>query len=196
MNLPIPEIFIIGGLSIDTLHINGEVHRAIGGAAMYTALATQCAGAAATLFAPKPEPMEALLAPVHTRVQWEGLRIDSKDLPHLEIAHHGAGKATLLSAQWGAENRMQPDDLPADLSAYAAVHVAAMGTAARQLGLLPACRERGARQISAGTYAHVVYNETENVRALFEAADIFFMNANDANGLFGSLEKARPTQGR
>ncbi len=196
MNLSQPEIFIIGGVSIDTLNINGEVHRAIGGAAMYTALAAQCAGAAATLFAAKPEPMEALLAPVDSRVQWNGLRIDPKDLPRLEIAHHGGGKATLLSAEWGAENRMQPDDLPADLSAYAAVHVAAMGTAARQLGFLRACRERGALQISAGTYAHVVYNETENVRALFEAADLFFMNANEAKMLFGSLEKARTTQGR
>ena len=189
-------IFVVGGVSIDTLHIKGEVHESIGGAAMYTSLAAQRAGAVATLFAPKPHPLPALLAPVDARVLWDGPQIEPEDIPRLEIAHHGGGKATLLSAQWGAEHRMQPDDLPADLSAYVAVHVAAMGTAARQFGFLHACRERGARQISAGTYAHVVYNETENVCALFEAADLFFMNANEANGLFGSLEKARATQGR
>lgn len=163
---------------------------------MYTALAAQRAGAAVTLFAPKPDPLPALLAPVDARILWDGPQIEPEDIPRLEIAHHGGGKATLISAQWGAENWMQPDDLPADLSAYVAVHVAAMGTAARQLGFLRVCRERGARQISAGTYAHVVYNETEDVRTLFESADLFFMNANEANGLFGSLEKARTTPGR
>ena len=36
----------------------------------------------------------------------------------------------------------------------------------------------------------------ELAEQLAEAADLFFMNANEANGLFGSFEKARPTQGR
>jgi len=42
-----------------------------------------------------------------------------------------------------------------------------------------------------GTYARLVYGDTERVRQLFELADLFFMNENEANGLFGSVDKAR-----
>jgi ribokinase len=36
-----------------------------------------------------------------------------------------------------------------------------------------------------------VYGNTEGVRRLFEQADLFFMNENEANGLFGSVDKVR-----
>jgi ribokinase len=52
---------------------------------------------------------------------------------------------------------------------------------------------RGTRQqprISVGTYARLVYGETAHVRALLACADLFFMNENEATGLFGSIEQA------
>jgi ribokinase len=55
---------------------------------------------------------------------------------------------------------------------------------------LQACRERGARRISAGTYYRLVQSEPATVRALFEQADLFFMNENEATGLWGSLRVA------
>ena len=41
--------------------------------------------------------------------------------------------------------------------------------------------------ISAGTYSYVVKHEPETVLKLMTEADIFFMNENEANGLFGSI---------
>jgi sugar/nucleoside kinase (ribokinase family) len=46
-----------------------------------------------------------------------------------------------------------------------------------------------------GTYARLVYGDTERVRQLFEKANFFFMNENEANGLFGSVDKARTRAG-
>jgi ribokinase len=58
------------------------------------------------------------------------------------------------------------------------------------LDFLRACRGRGARHISAGTYHLIVQNEPATVRAIFEQADLFFMNENEATGLWGSLRVA------
>ena len=101
-----------------------------------------------------------------------------------------------MSARWGAEALLTPADLPDDLSGYRFVHIAALRSAQRQVDFLRGCRQRGAMRISAGTYGHVVYDETATVRALFEEADLFFMNENEANGLFGSVDAARTATGK
>jgi ribokinase len=163
---------------------------------MYTALGAWRAGDRATLLAPRPEPLPAALAPVAERVTWLGPRIPPDELTRLEIAHHGQGKATLLKAEWGAERKLTTDDLPDDLSGLDFVHIAALSSAARQLEFLRACRQRGARRISVGTYARLVYGETENVRALYREADLFFMNENEANGIFGSTANAHTEPGK
>ena len=162
---------------------------AAGGAALYTAAAAWRAGAAVTLLAPRPDPLPEFLQPAAARFPWIGPIIDPEQLPRLEIAHYGGGKAALLSAAWGAEALLTPADLPDDLSGYRFVHIAALRSAQRQVDFLRGCRQRGAMRISAGTYGHVVYDETATVRALFEEADLFFMNENEANGLFGSVER-------
>jgi ribokinase len=139
--------------------------------------------------------MPALLQPVVERITWFGPVIAPEDLPRLEIAHHGAGRATLVNASWGAEWRLTPQDLPSVMHQAACVHSAALSTAQRQLAFVQALRTtRGNRdtpRISVGTYARLVYGETETVRQLLRAADIFFMNANEAAGLFGSVAQAR-----
>ena len=186
------EILIIGTASLDVLHLNllnlPQVIRTIGGAGLYTALAAARAGARTTLFAPRPVHLPPELTQVEQYITWLGPVCETEALPKLEIVHHGGGKAELLGASWGAELRMTPADLPAALSRYRIIHIAALSSAQRQLDFLRACRERGAQHISAGTYARLAYGETANVRQLIAEADLFFMNDNEARGVYGALE--------
>lgn len=205
-----PQLLIAGVASLDVLHVAGRIEYSAGGAGMYTALAAWRTGARAseagvgetlrvslterssvraTLLAPRPHPLPAALAPVAERVDWIGPTVAPDEITQLEIVHHGGGKATLLKAEWGAERQLSPDNWPADLSGFEFVHIAALSSAQRQLEFLRACRERGARRISVGTYARLVYGETDHVRTLFHEADLFFMNENEANGLFGSAAR-------
>ncbi len=163
---------------------------------MYTALAAHKAGADVTLLAVRPTPMIDELQPVADRVQWLGPEISPNQIPKLEIAHYGGGKAQLLHASWGAEPLLTPDYLPPNVADFDLVHIAALSNAARQREFLNACRARNAKCISVGVYARVVYGETETVRGLQRDADLFFMNENEARGLFGSVEAAHTTAGK
>ncbi len=185
-----PRILVIGCASLDTLHIGGQTYHTIGGAGLYTALAAHYAGAQAVLLGPKPSPIPPVLQPVAQRLAWLGPEVPPEDLPRLEIAHHGEGRATLMGASWGAEAQLTMDNLPADLSGFDVVHIAALSSAQKMLGFLQACRARRASRISAGTYYRIVQNEPATVRAIFEQADLFFMNENEAIGLWGSLRVA------
>lgn len=190
------DLLVIGGASLDILHFAGRIATAAGGAGMYTAAAAHQSGASVTMLAPRPDPVPDPLRPVAARVEWLGPLVQPDQMPHFEIAHYGSGKARLVNALWGAEAVFSPDDLPVDLSTYRLVHIAALRSALRQLQFLLACRERGARCISVGTYARVVEREAENVQSMLEQADLFFMNENEACALFGSSENAYITPGR
>jgi ribokinase len=195
------DVFVIGTASSDVLHFAGQTTQAAGGAGMYTALAAQRAGARAGLFAPKPEPMPAVLQPVAERLVWSGPTVPAEDLPRLEIKHHGGGRATLVDASWGAEPQLTPATLPPEVTEASIVHIAALSTAQRQLDFLHVIQQRRSAVshrrllISVGTYARLVYGDSERVRQLYNQADIFFMNENEANGLFGTVEQARPRPG-
>lgn len=184
------NILVIGCASLDTLHVGGQTYETIGGAGLYTALAARYAGANATLLGPRPADVLPILQPASRRIEWVGPQVETSNMPHLEIAHHGAGKATLMNASWGAEAQLTTTDLPDDLSPFALVHVAALSSAHKMLDFVRACRDRGAQRISAGTYYRVVQSEPSTVRAIFEQADLFFMNENEAIGLWGSLRVA------
>jgi ribokinase len=75
------------------------------------------------------------------------------------------------------------------------VHIAALSTAQRQLDFVQAIitlrGERRQPRLSVGTYARLVYGETAQVHTLRAQADVFFMNENEATGLFGSVQQAR-----
>ena len=198
------DLFVIGTASLDTLHLaNGLTVQAAGGAGLYTALAAWRAGARVGLFAPKPEPIPEPLRPVAERLHWIGPVIEPEALPRLEIAHHGGGKATLLSASWGAENQLIPASMPNEVTQARFVHMAALSSAQRQLEFLQNIKRKGPKpqgrkvgqDISVGTYARLVYGDTAGVRRLFEQAGIFFMNENEANGLFGGVDQARTRPG-
>jgi len=190
-------VFVIGTASLDILHLPNEqtVHTA-GGAGMYTALAASRASVSAGLFAPRPKPMPDPLKPIAKKLYWIGPTIPPDALPRLEIKHHSGGRATLINASWGAEALVRPDSIPDEINQSAIVHIAALSTAQRQLDFLHRLKN-GSRHplISAGTYAHLVYNDPDRVRELFARADIFFMNENEANGLFGRVDKAQTRPG-
>lgn len=192
---PSQPIGVIGTASYDILHVAGNVIHTIGGAGLYTALAAYRAGARAHLMAPRPEPLPPLFAPVIERIHWTGPTIAPGALPRLEIEHHGQGRATLLNASWGAEAELVPSALSLDKSRMAIIHIAALSSARRQLEFVKAIRtldgEDMMTRISVGTYARLVNNEPEMVQQIFQLADCFFMNENEASMLFGTIHRAR-----
>jgi hypothetical protein len=137
-----------------------------------------------------------MLQPVADRLAaWLGPLVTPEELPHFEIAYHG-GETTYLKAWFGAELNLTPASLPQDLSIYDCIHIIPLGDAQRQLSFLQACRQRGGKRISVGTYLDSIINQSEAVRPLMDQADIFFMNGNEAVGLFGSVELARTRPGK
>ncbi len=192
------DLLVIGGASLDILHLPGRDQpvTAPGGAALYTAAAAQRAGASVLMLAPRPDPAPAALQPAIAAIPWIGPTIAPEQLPRLEIAHFGGGRAALLGAAWGAEALLTADHLPDELSPFRFVHIAALRSAQRQLDFLHACRQRGAATISAGTYSHVVRDEPAVVKALLEQADLFFLNEHEARGLFGAVDAASTAAGK
>jgi sugar/nucleoside kinase (ribokinase family) len=186
-------LLVVGGVTLDLLHLpTGETAHTPGGAGTYVSLAANLAGADVSLFAQRPEPLPPSFQPIAASLNWFGARITAKDVPQLEIAHYGGGRAALLHAQWGAQRKLSPAQLPSDLSNYAFVHIPPIGTAQKQLEFLRACRARGILRVSVGTYSHVVRDEIDVVRQLFREADMFFLNENEANGLFGEGNDPEP----
>ena len=190
------DVLVVGVASLDRLHFCGRSESSAGGAGMYTAAAAHRARALVAMFAPLPRPMPAQLQPAAERLKWFGPHVSPDRLPHFEITHHGSGVASLDRAKWGSEAELNPTGLPVDLSSFTLVHIAALSSARRQLQFLNSCRQRGARLISVGTYGRVVQREKETVRALIQQADMFFMNENEAIGLFGSADAAVAVPGK
>jgi sugar/nucleoside kinase (ribokinase family) len=191
-----PHLLIIGGASSDILHLQSKTIPSAGGAGMYTAMAAHRSGAQVSLFSPRPNPAPEILQPVANRLhEWFGPVVSPDGLPHFEISYRG-GKTEYIKATFGAESILTPDMLPNDLSTYDCVHVIPLGDAQRQLTFIQACRERGAKRISAGTYLASVREVPHLVRDIMQQTDLFFMNQSEAVGLFGSLESARTEAGK
>jgi sugar/nucleoside kinase (ribokinase family) len=190
------SLLVIGGASLDSLHFRGRTAASAGGAGMYTAMAARRCGVDASLFAPRPDPMPAVLQPVADRLRgWLGPTVAPAELPAFEISHEG-GTTTYLKAFFGSESALTPDQLPGDLSGYDIVHVVPLGDPRRQIELIQGSRERGARLISAGTYIDSVHAAPALVRRILDLTDIFFLNGEEAAALFGSLESAATDAGK
>ena len=165
-----PTILIIGGVSRDILHIGGRAIASAGGAGLYTSMAAHRSGAKVSLFAPRPDPVPKMFQPVAQRLAaWLGPEVSPGALPRFEIARQGA-QATYRQASFGAEAYLAPENLPPDLSSYDSVHIVPLGDVGRQLAFLGACRQRGARLISAGTYLDAVLGDPAAVGAVMEQA--------------------------
>lgn len=184
------RILVVGGVTIDTIHLPHKPDPLVrpGGAGLFTARGAIEAGGPVTLFAQRPDPTPDLLVPHATALDWIGPVIPVNDLPRLEIVHFGGGKAELRSAYWGAQLNLSPKELPDDLSCYAYVHIAALGPTRKQIDFVRECRRRGANGVTAGTYGRAAYGEPQQVRILLSLCDAFFMNRNEAFGLFRSLQ--------
>ena len=189
------HVLVIGSPSLDILHFAGQTQASAGGAGMYTAMAARRSGAQVSIFSPCPQPVPAVLQPVAARLQaWLGPRVAPTELPRFEISHQG-DEATYLTFFIGAEADLMPDMLPDDLSPYDGIHIIPLGDAHRQNSFLQACRQRGAKCISLGTFIDSVMNDSDMVRSSMEQSDVFFMNEKEAISLFGSVEKARTWPG-
>lgn len=189
------SLLIIGGASLDVLHLQNETKKSSGGAGMYTALAAARAGASVTMFAPRPDPLPPELAPLAERVNWIGPIVPPEQLPSFEIAHYGKGKAELVSARWGAEALLTPENLPAIDFDADIVYCGPLADPARQLAFIRHFKARGYRT-AVGTYFRAVSNFRELVRQTQIDADIFFCNENEARGLWEFQDAPRVDAGK
>ena len=186
-----PRLLVVGCVSLDTIHVEQSndklTFETLGGAGLYTALAARAAGAIVTLYAPRTAPLPDKFQRVIEVIDWIGPVVTPGEMPSLEIVHHGGGRASLVSARWGAEQRLVPEALADSLEDFAAAHIAALSSAERQSAFALGCRSRGIPKVSAGTYARLAYGNPQGVRDLLAQCDFFFMNANEACGMFGAV---------
>ena len=190
------RLLVIGGASIDVLHLEDRTVESVGGAGMYTAMAARRCGAHVSMLSPRPDPPPERLKPIAGHlVEWLGPDISPEQMLQFEISYRG-GKTEYLKMSLDAVAMLSPSMLPADLSKYDLVHVDPRGDATKQLSFVQACRQRGAKQISAGTGLFIAEEQPQAVRAVMEQADCFFMNDLEARAVFGSLESAQTEPGK
>jgi len=190
------QLLVIGSPSLDTIHVGGKTFRSVGGAGMYVALAAVKSGTCVSVLGLRPEPVPEEMQAFASQLEaWLGPVVPVERMPQFEIAHHGA-EARYLRQSLESESALDLTLLPADLSVYDAVHITAMGSPATQQAFFHACRARQARRISLGTGVVNISTEPALTRQLLEAADLFFMNEEEALTLFGSLAKIQIRPGQ
>lgn len=190
------HLLVIGGASSDILHLADQTVACAGGAGMYTAMAARRSGIQAAMFGPRPDPCPEDLKPVAKHLsEWLGPVVAPDQMPHFEISYQ-QGKTDYIKALLDAELILAPTALPADLSGYDLVHVVPLGDTAKQLTFVQACRERGAKRISAGTWLRGAVEQTQTVQAVINHSDYFFMNIGEAEAIFGSLDAAHTQPGK
>lgn len=186
-----PRLLVVGGASMDRIHVAGEVVETPGGAGLYTALAAARAGARVTMMAPVPDPMPASLAPARDLIEWIGPTVDLDGLPRFEIAYDSTGHVALFREHLGAEPDMTPGLLDTLTDLPACAYCVPFMDAALQQRFVAALRERGCLTIAA-TYGKAARSETELARATLDDADLSFCNEPEARVLFGDDPSVRP----
>lgn len=192
-----PRLLVVGGASLDVIHVHGEPVRTPGGAGLYTALAAARAGVEVTMLAPLPNPMPPELAPALEHLTWIGPEVSIDGLPRFEIAYDEQGAITLFREHLGAEPDMTPslldlvDDLPA--TAYCVPFM----DARLQRQFIDALAAHGCLTV-ASTYGKAVRIETDLVRDTMAIADLSFCNSDEEQVLYCSDAPldAAPTSGR
>jgi len=190
-----PRLLVVGGASLDLIHVDGHPRPTPGGAGLYTALAAARAGADVTMLAPLPDPMPPELAPALDHIRWVGPTVPIDGLPRFEIAYDEHGAVTLFREHLGAEPDMTPalldaiDDLPG--CAYCVPFL----DARLQQSFIRARADRGCLTV-ASTYGKAVRSEPDVVRTTQSIADLFFCNADEATVLFGAADGSTPPAGR
>lgn len=188
-----PRLLVVGGASLDRIHVRGEPVATPGGAGLYTALAAARAGVDVTMLAPVPDPMPPELAPAQDLIRWVGPVVDLDGLPRFEIAYDDDGSVALFREHLGAEPDMTPAmlDLVAELPATA--YCVPFMDAHLQRSFVDALRARGCLTVAA-TYGKAARSDTGLVRSTLDLADLSFCNADEASVLFPG--DAAPPTGR
>ena len=185
------RLLVVGGASFDVLQLEDRTVESVGGAGMYTAMAARRCGAQVAMFYLRPDPCPERLQPVAARLtEWLGPVVSPAQLPHFEISYRG-GKPEYIKMSLGAVAMLSPTMLPADLSKYDLVHVGPKGDATKQLSFIQACRQRGAKQISAGTGLFIVDKQPQAVRAVMEQTDYFHVDSGGFSHRSGSNRRGR-----
>ncbi|MEY2958793.1 MAG: hypothetical protein RLZZ01_1361 [Actinomycetota bacterium] len=186
-----PRLLVVGGASLDIIHVGSEPVATPGGAGLYTALAATRAGAEVTMLAPFPDPMPPELAPVAALVHWVGPTVDLDGLPRFEIAYDERGEVTLFREHVGAEPTMTPDllDLVDDLPR--AAYCVPFLDADVQRRFIDALRARD-RLTATATYGTAASTRSEVVRGTLDLVDLSFCNESEAKSLFGEAAEVRP----
>ena len=191
-----PHLLIIGSPSLDRLHFNNHSENSAGGAGLYTALAARRSGCNISMVGPRPIQVPDSLKPFEQKLEaWYGPLVPLEDMPRFELSHDG-DKATYLGFYSGAEEWLDTGPLPQDLSVFDGVHISSLGIGEQQLKFVDACRERGAKMVSSGSFLLLIQENPEAVRELMAKSDVFFLNAEEATALFGSLEQATTQPGK
>ena len=180
-------LLVIGGASFDILHLEDQTVESIGGVGMYTSMSANRCGVDVSMLSPRPDPSPESLGPIADRLAaWLGPRVSPEQMLRFEISYRG-GKTDYLDISLGAAaTAYSPEILPVDLSKYDMVHVAQKADIQMQLALIQACRQRGARWISAGTYPVDAVESPQEVRAVIEQSDFFAItDASAATSLGG-----------
>lgn len=188
-----PRLLVVGGASLDVIHVRGVPTPTPGGAGLYTALAAARAGADVTMLAPLPDPMPPELVPALDRIRWVGPRVGLDGLPRFEIAYDDEGSVSLFREHLGAEPDMTPEllDLVDDLPACA--YCVPFMDAALQRRFVDELRRRGCLVVAA-TYLKATRLQTDLVRSTLALADLSFCNADEARVLYP--DDAAPEPGR
>jgi len=186
---------IIGGASVDTLHVAGKPTRVAGGAGLYTALAAHRAGLSkVTMIAPRPAPLAGELAAAAELLDWRGPEVAPDGVPHFDISYDAEGRRTLDVVTAGREAELSPQMVVPTLPP-GPVCVTPLTDPRRQLEFVRLLKAEG-RWVACGTYPCGVREQTSTVQAIFEAADAFFCNEEEAASLFGGLENALTQAGK
>ena len=190
------RLLVIGGASFDVLHLKDRTVESMGGVGMYTAMAARRCGAQVSMFGPRPDPYPERLQPVAGYLsEWLGPLVSPEQMPRFEISYR-QGKTEYLNLFFGAAATVSAAMLAADLSKYDLAHAAQKSDVLTQLSFIQACRQRGVKLISAGTYPAGATERPQAVREVIEQSDFFFMNDLEAMAVFGSLEAARTRAGK
>ncbi|MBI4883411.1 MAG: carbohydrate kinase family protein [Actinobacteria bacterium] len=189
-----PRLLVVGGASLDIIHVGGRPTATPGGAGLYTALAANRAGADVTMLAPLPNPMPPELAPALDRIRWIGPTVSIDGLPRFEIAYDVGGAVTLFREYLGAEPQMTPELLDSIDELPGCAYCVPFLDARLQQSFVRALAARGCLTV-ASTYGKAVRSEPDIVRETQALADMFFCNEDEAGLLFGS-EPDDPPAGR
>ena len=178
-----PRLLVVGGASLDRIHVHGQPVATPGGAGLYTALAAARAGVEVTMLAPLPDPMPPELAPALDLLTWVGPQVSLDGMPRFEIAYDTDGAVTLFREHLGAEPDMTPAllDLLADLPACA--YCVPFMNASLQRQFIDDLRARGCLTVAA-TYGKAARQQPALVRDTLSVADLSFCNHDEAGLLW------------